>query len=231
MPAKRTAIIAAMPLELAPLIGGVRPRNVDGVDLFELPEAVVAIGGIGGKHGFHAAEVAVEQFHPERLLAVGIAGAVSPALRVGDVGSVHEVIDAASGNRYPTTHGGEWVLVTSSQVSDVATKRRLLAQYGADVVDMEGAAVAQVAKQRGLEFAAIKSVSDAAEFVMPPVSRFIGEDGQLAMGRFVLYAVLHPQWWAALMKLRENSKIASRNLCAAVEHLLETRGQGPGTRG
>ncbi len=154
---KRTAIVAAMAVELAPLIGAVLPRTVNGVELFELSNAVIAIGGIGAKHGRRAAEVAIEQYHPERLLAAGIAGAVSPGLRVGDVASAREVIDAAMGVRYATSNGGEWVLVTVVKISDADEKRRLRAEYGADVVDMEGAAVAAVAQRHGLEFAAIKS--------------------------------------------------------------------------
>ena len=78
-------------------------------------------------------------------------------------------MDVATGERYPAD-GGEWVLATSQDVSDAAEKRELLTKYGADVVDMEGAAVAQVARERGLQFAAIKAISDDAGFVMPPLA-------------------------------------------------------------
>ena len=215
-----------MKAELAPLIGNFRPREVNEVALYELSDAVVAIAGIGAKHGYRAAEVAVAQYRPERLVAAGIAGAISPALRVGDVGCAREVIDAETGTRYATSSGGQWVLVTSARIGDVADKKSLLAEYGADVVDMEGAAVAQVAKQHGLEFAAIKSISDEAAFAMPPLQRFIRDDGQFAIARLALKAILHPEWWAALARLRSNSAVASRNLCAAVEHLLRS-GQWP----
>ncbi len=119
MPHKRTAIIVAISLELAPLIRGVRSQKADGVDLFELPEAVVAISGIGRKSARRAAEAAFEYATPKLLLSAGIAGALSPQLKVGDVGRIREVVDVATGARYPTSGGGEWVLVTSSQVSDV----------------------------------------------------------------------------------------------------------------
>ena len=62
----------------------------------------------------------------------------------------------------------------------------LLTKYGADVVDMEAAAVAQVAKERALEFAAMKAISDDAEFAMPPLTRFIDENGKFATGAFWL---------------------------------------------
>ena len=89
------------------------------------------------------------------------------------------------------------------------------------MVDMEGAAVAQVAKERGLEFAAVKSISDDASFVMPPLNRFIDANGRFDTQRFLVYVALHPKWWATLGKIRKNSKIASANLCRALEHLIQ----------
>jgi hypothetical protein len=210
-----------MPLELAPLLRRMKPRQVNGVALFDLDRAVVAVGGIGERCARRAAETAIEYAQPKLLLSAGIAGAASPRLRVGDVGRIREVVDVATGDRYPTT-GGEWVLATSQDVSDAAEKRELLTRYGADVVDMEGAAVAQVAKEHGLEFAAVKSISDDARFTMPPLTRFINHNGKFATGRFLFYVALRPKWWPVLGKMRTNTAFASANLCRAVEHLIES---------
>ena len=212
-----------MSLELAPLLGKTQPRQVNGVALFDLRRAVVAVGGIGERCARRAAETAISDAQPTLLLSAGIAGAISPQLKVGDVGRIREVVDAATGQRYPTS-GGEWVLATSQDVSDAAEKHELLAKYGAQVVDMEAAAVAQVARERGLQFAAIKSISDEAGFEMPPLMRFIDQNGQFDNGRFLLYVALRPKWWPALAKMRTNSAIASANLCRAVEHLLVDSG-------
>jgi len=217
---KPIAIVAAMPMELAPLLGRMQPQKINGVDLFELERAVIAVGGIGEKRARLAAEAACQFAQPELLLSAGIAGAISPKLKVGDVGRIREVVDVATGQRYPT-RGGEWVLATSQDVSDPAKKRELLTKYGADVVDMEGAAVAQVAKERGLEFAAVKSISDDASFAMPPLMRFIDQNGKFSNGKFLLYVALRPKWWPALVKMRTNAAIASANLCSALEHLIE----------
>jgi adenosylhomocysteine nucleosidase len=218
---KPVAIIAAMPVELAPMIGAIQPRSVNGVDLFELPRAIVAVGGIGEKFARRAAEVAVECAQPKLLLSAGMVGAISPNLKVGDVASIREVVDVSTGARYPTS-GGEWVLATSPDVSDATEKQELLEKFGADVVDMEAAAVAQVAKEQALEFASIKAISDDAAFDMPPLNRFIGDDGRFATRKFLVFIALHPRWWSALGKIKENSSIASKNLCAAIEHLLQS---------
>ncbi len=219
MPHRPIAIVAAMPVELAPLLGKTRSQPVDGVDLFELPEAMVAIGGIGEKHARHAAEVVIEQAHPKLLVSAGIAGAISPKLKVGDVGWIREVVDVATGERYRAQRG-DWVLTTSQDVSDAAEKLGLLTKYGADVVDMEAAAEAQVAKECGIEFAAVKAISDDAAFEMPPLNRFI-DDGKFDTRRFLVYVAVHPRWWGTLSKIKKNSEIATANLCQAVEHLIE----------
>lgn len=210
-----------MRVELAPLIGAIQPQTVNSVDVFELPRAVVAVGGIGEKFARRAAEVAIEYAQPRLLLSAGIVGAISPKLKVGDVARIREVVDVASGERHTTT-GGEWVLATSQDVSDAAEKHELLTKFGADVVDMEAAAVAQTAKDHGLQFASIKAVSDDAEFVMPPLNRFIDANGKFATRKFLVYVALHPRWWTTLGKIKANSEIASRNLCDAVEHLLNS---------
>jgi nucleoside phosphorylase len=221
MPHKPVAVVAAMPVELAPMIGALQPQQIDGVDLFELPTAVIAIGGIGEKFARRAAEVAITFAQPKRLMSAGIVGAISPKLKVGDVGRIREVLDVATGTRYTATGGGDWVLASSQDVSDAAEKQELYTKYGADVVDMEGAAVAQVAQEHGLEFAAIKSISDDAEFVMPPMNRFISENGIFETRKFLVYIALHPRWWATLGRIKRNSELATGNLCRSLEHLLK----------
>jgi adenosylhomocysteine nucleosidase len=220
---KPVAVIVAMLVEVAPLLNGVKPEQVNGVDLFDLPNAVIAVGGIGEKFARRAAEVAIEHSQPNLLLSAGIVGAISPKLKVGDVGRICQVVDVATGAIYPTT-GGDWVLATSQDVSDAGEKHELLTRFGADVVDMEAAAVAQVAKERGLQFAAIKSISDDAEFDMPPLNRFI-DNGKFDTRRFLIYVALRPRWWRVLGKIKKNSEIATEKLCEAVKHLIESSSQ------
>jgi adenosylhomocysteine nucleosidase len=226
---KSVAVIVAMPVEVAPLLNGVKPEQVNGVDLFDLPNAVIAVGGIGEKFARRAAEVAIDHAQPKLLLSAGIVGAISPKLKVGDVGRIRQVVDVATGEIYSTT-GGDWVLATSQDVSDANEKHELLTKFGADVVDMEAAAVAQVAKECGLDFAAIKSISDDAEFDMPPLNRFI-DNGRFDTRRFLIYVALHPRWWGALGKIKKNSEIATEKLCEEVRHLIEGVEEGLGTRG
>ena len=210
-----------MPVELAPLLGKLQPRQVNGVALFDLARSVVAVGGIGEKCARRAAETVLDDAQPQLLLSAGIAGAIAPELKVGDVGRIREVVDVATGQRYPTG-AGDWVLATSQDVSDASKKRDLMTKFGAQVVDMEAAAVAQVASERGIEFAALKSISDEAGFELPPLMQFIEDNGRFNKGRFLIYVAFRPKWWPTLARIRTNTAIASANLCREVQHLTES---------
>ena len=96
--------------------------------LFELPNAVVAIGGIGEKFARRAAEVAIRARAAEavdfgRNCGRNLAGAEGwrrwPDSRSGRCCHRRRVI---------RLRGGEWVLATSQEVSDAAEKQELLDQ-------------------------------------------------------------------------------------------------------
>ena len=197
---KPIAIVAAMRSELAPLLRGMSPRVVNGVDLWELPWALVAIGGIGASAASRAAEFAIAEARPELLVSAGFAGALRTELKAGEVVQVGEVVDAANGMRFLADHGN-LVLVSSSGVVGTADKNRLAAEFGADIVDMEAAAVAQVAIKRGLSFAAIKAISDELEFTMPPVNQFVDAAGKFDTREFAAHIALRPRWWIPVLQL------------------------------
>ena len=205
--------------ELAPLLVGVRGQRSDGIEFFELETAVVAVGGIGHEAARKTAQAVVERYQPATLISAGIAGAVTATLKVGDVAHGNEIVDGESGARFRTT-GGESVIATVSSAHGPAEKRLLAERYKADVVDMESSAVAAVAQEHGVLFRAIKAVSDGLEFEMPPLARFVDEDGKFETMRFLAYVAVRPKWWAILRQLRANSRLASMNLSHELQHLI-----------
>lgn len=219
MPRKGIAVIAAMRRELEPLLAGARGQSVQGVEFFELEHAVIVLGGIGRKAACRAAEAAVETYEPTMLISAGIAGALTATLKVGDVVHGSEVVDAESGVRFKLT-GGQSVIVTVSTVSGPEEKRLLAERYKGDVVDMESAVVAEVARKRRTECKAIKAISDELEFEMPPVAGFVDANGQFETARFGAYIAMRPKWWSTVRDLNANSRIASMNLSHALEHLI-----------
>ena len=222
MPRKPVAVVVAMRRELEPLLRGVRSQRTNGVEFFELENAVVAVGGIGPGAARKAAKIAIERYEPRLVVSAGIGGALRTSLKVGDVVCAREVVDADSGVRF-TAGEGDVVIATIASVSGPSEKRMIAERCKADVVDMEAAAVAAAAEERGLEFAAVKSISDELDFIMPPMAQFVDASGRFETVRFAMYIAARPKWWSAVRQLEANSRVAAMNLSDAVRHLIDQR--------
>ena len=224
----RIAIVAAMEREVAPLIRGWKVREIehDGRQyrVFENEDAVLICGGIGAEAARRATEAVIEATRPARVLSVGFAGALDSTMKVGDVLEPRVVVNAADGAR-TDTGTGQGTLVSYAAVADRDQKQRLSRAYAAIAVDMEAAAVAQGAQARGVEFGALKAISDAADFTMPPTERFVSSNGEFRPTAFALYVALRPWLWGRTITLARNSARASRALCAAIDEFRkrETR--------
>jgi adenosylhomocysteine nucleosidase len=208
--------------ELEPLLKRVGGHRANGVEFFELENAVVAVGGMGRNAARKAADAVIAKYDPSVVVSAGIAGALSPVLKVGDVVYAREVVDTNSGARF-SVPGGEAVIATASSVSGPPEKRMLAERWKADVVEMEAAAVAAVARDRGIEFVAIKAISDELDCVMPPVAQFVDEAGRFRTLQFATYLAVRPKWWSAVQRLNADSRVAAMNLSDAVRHLIGQR--------
>jgi adenosylhomocysteine nucleosidase len=230
-------IIAAMEREVWPLVrswkvrmiehGGRRYRLFENV--FENGGAALVCGGIGAEAARRATEAVIREVKPERAISVGFAGALDGALRVGDILEPRMVINAADGVR-TEIGSGEGILVSSATVADKEQKARLRKAYGASAVDMEAAAVAQGAEARGVEFGALKVISDAADFDLPLMDRlpscFVASDGSFRSARFVCHVTVRPWLWRSTIALARNSAKASRALCGAIVSYLGRQSLG-----
>ena len=185
--------------------------------LFENGEATLVCGGIGAEAARRATEAVIREVQPVRVISVGFAGALDPALQVGQP---RTVINAADGVR-TEVGSGEGILVSSTTVAGKEQKIRLRKAYGASAVDMEATAVAQGAQARGIEFAALKGISDDADFNLPAVDRFVAADGSFQSVRFACYVALRPWLWGATIALARNSAKASRALSDALTSYLD----------
>ena len=220
MPRKPVGIVVAMPREVGPLLLGRRAVAVDGLKVFELESAVIAAGGIGRAAARRAADTILRRYSPSVLISAGIAGALTDALHVGDVVCARDVVDASSGARF-AAGGCDETVATVSAVSGATEKRELALKWRADVVDMEASAVAAAAQEAGIDFMAIKSISDELDFEMPPVGSFVDEVGQFETWRFAAWLAVHPQWWGRARQLNANSRIAALKLSEALQHLID----------
>ena len=228
-PRSQIALVSAMKQEIAPLVREWKAREIfhDGrrYPFFETGDSaagrVVAVcSGIGAEQGRRAAEAVIQEARPAKMISVGFAGALDPSLKVADIVEPRVVVNSADGSRMDTG-SGSGTLVSSMVVANREEKLRLAVTYGAIAVDMEGASVALGAQAHGLEFAALKSISDELEFPMPPMNRFVGFDGRFRFTRFALHAAVRPWLWMRTIAMARNSARASRALCAAIENYLK----------
>jgi len=239
----KTAIIAALERELEPLIKTWRKSKFihDGREFtsYDTDHAIAICGGIGAECGRRAAEAAVVKFCPEILVSAGIAGAAVPELHVGDTVFPALVVDTQDGSRHQTAIHHAYlsdrvlaptVLASYPRIAGSAEKRQLRKSYGAHLVDMEGASVARAAEVHGLEFLAVKAISDEVDFEIAGMNRFL-RAGQMATRSLVLYLISRPWLWPKMIRLARNTRLASRNLCARLRESALTHTMVPGTQG
>jgi adenosylhomocysteine nucleosidase len=214
---KKVAILAALEREVRLLIRGWRltERDYEGrrFRFFENNGAVAVCGGIGSEAARRAAEAVIAIYAPTLIYSVGFAGALEARWKVGDVIRPSQLIDAADGSRVGLS-GGEGVLISFGSVATPTQKQKLHESFGAQLVDMEAAAVARAAEARGVEFAAVKAISDEVDFDFPSTERFVDSTGQFSEARFALFAALRPWLWPQIIRLARNSSRAAKALCA-----------------
>lgn len=227
---RKVAIVVALEREVHRVVKRWprRERHLDGrsFTFFENGDAVLVCAGIGREAARQASEAAVALYRPELLISAGFAGALSPGLAAGEWVLPAVVIDARDGSRFETdihktslekTAARNLVLVSADDVADPERKAVLFRTYSAYAVDMEAAAVAQVAREHRLQFLAVKAVSDESKFEMPPVERFVRADGELDVWGLAGYAGPRFWLWPRLLTLARNSSLASEALCSWLE--------------
>jgi len=224
----KVGIVTAMPTEVWPLIREWRksphPSQNQGrvghpLEFFEGEDAVLLCGGIGYEAGKRAAEAVIEYAKPSLLIATGLAGGLKPEWTLGRTMVAAEVVDEATGRRFKTAYG-EGTVVSSREIARATKKRELASRFAADLVDMEGAAVAEVAEAHGLPFLAVKAVSDEMDFELPPLQEFVDAEGRFQSVRFGLWAAWHPRWWPAIARLKKRSDCAAAVLAGRLREVI-----------
>jgi adenosylhomocysteine nucleosidase len=138
------------------------------------------------------------------------------------------VARTAGTRRVPATGSTEprfGTVVTCDQVIlSQHTRKYLNETFGALAVEMEAAAVAQVALSYGIPFLAVKAVSDRIEFTADNLEvhlRHCGESRIAHWLRSARYLAVDPGSIRRLVELRDGMAAAARNAAEMVAGLLE----------
>jgi adenosylhomocysteine nucleosidase len=222
----RTAIIAAMPGELKPLVGGWPHSTRNGIHFWaqrnEEEEWIAACAG-AGQTAATRAFAAIEDGGPiDLVFSIGWAGALRAEIATGSAHNMAGVIDVRTGERFHCDAGaGNLWLATSPKVANGAEKRRLASTYDTALVDMEAAAIARLAAMREIPFYCIKGVSDGLHDRLPDFNRFLTSDGRFRLIPFTLLNLLRPWYWPSLLRIGENSRRASQSIAESLVDFLD----------
>nr|WP_276046381.1 phosphorylase [Sphingomonas sp. GC_Shp_1] len=168
----------------------------------------------------------------EMVLSIGLAGALSPELTVGDVVIASLAADEGRGPfverlhaLLPTARVGT-IVGQNVPAATLADKQQLYAATGALAVDMESHVAARVAAAHGLPFAAIRAISDDAGRTLPPAA-LVGmkPDGGMALGAVLASLARAPAQLPALIRTGIDAERAFGALRGALD-ALEAGGIG-----
>ena len=219
----KIAIISALPREVAGLVRGTKADaslSKQGVWLYRVDGAVVVAAGMGAERAGVAVEAALAAGEVRVLISTGLAGGCAPEVEAGSVMEAGVVVDVRTGEKFVAGLGSGVTLATAGVIASVAEKARLASSYGAELVDMEAAAVARIALARGVGFRAIKGVSDGYEFELSALGKFEGERGSFRTGAFAGYTAVRPWTWGKSIELGRGSAKALAALEVALRSLL-----------
>jgi adenosylhomocysteine nucleosidase len=156
------------------------------------------------------------------MVSIGWAGGASCGIQPGTAYEVGETIDAASGERYSGSKAASPIkLVTLDHVAGREEKRRVAETYGASLVDMEAAAVAQLARARGIPFYCWKAVTDIATEDLPDFNYFLDQEKQLRTRQVAAYALTRPRYVAPLLRMGKNSRSGADALGQTIRRWID----------
>ena len=192
------------------------------------PDVSLLIVGIGRQN----AEKSVRKFladktgkPPELVITCGFAGGLNPDLKIGDV--VYEAPEPSTFNPQLLTRltaaGAKTAKFFCADriATTVAEKKKLRAETGADVVEMESAAIHAVCRERGIPCVTVRVISDTAHEDLPlDFNALAKPDQSLDFGKLFLAIAKSPGKIGALMQLQKKTSLAANRLAVVLEKII-----------
>jgi adenosylhomocysteine nucleosidase len=228
-------VVAALASE-ARALGPTMPRggNPPLSDLAVLGEgSLLALSGIGRAAAAAAAQALVDA-GVSALMTFGMAGGLDPKLKPGSVvipcellssegaryvacRAWREQVAAAVGRLCAVTQGN--LLTSSCAIETPADKAAAFRNTGAAAVDMESAAVAEIAAKHNLPFIAVRVIVDTAADMLPRAVVAASRAGRVQFARLIGGLILAPREIPSLLRLAQRYRIAMRSLRSIGAHL------------
>ena len=193
----------------------------------------VLLTGIGGKSAWLQTAKRVWNGDIDICISSGLAGALRPEYRVGQVVAAKAVHRGAWSETTPAdpallrraVEGGAQEVgsfYTASHVVVLAREKRELGK-GSDVVEMESGEVLREAAAFGARVIAIRAISDGVDEDMPlDFNRVTTPSGGVSLARVVGEAARHFRSIPSLLRFGQQSKLAAETLAEFLDAYVET---------
>jgi hopanoid-associated phosphorylase len=193
----------------------------------------VVSGGVADLLGARL-KTALGRYKVVGIISVGLGGALSPALSVGDWVIAERLIDGATtwetdaawtaaiaAALGPTARRGA-IVGSDAMVGNAEVKAALHTSTGALAVDMESHVAARVATAHGLPFAALRVMSDAADRTLPKAALAgMRPDGGMNLAGVLWALAKSPRQLPALIRTGREADVAFKALALlGGDHLL-----------
>jgi len=189
---------------------------------------VIAVAGGGDADGL-AAKLKALHGDIRGVISIGLAGALSPHLKVGDVVIADQIITGAENwdchegwqvrlmSRLAQAHQGQ-IFGSDVIIEKAETKSGLHTATGALAVDMESQVAARFAASRNLPLAGLRVISDDATHILPPAALVaMKPDGGIAIGRVLGSLLRRPSQVPALIRTARSSNKAFAELLRCLD--------------
>jgi adenosylhomocysteine nucleosidase len=247
-------VVSAMREELSAFVRATTkcvPLGVPEIDLrravFRGHNVLLLSTGMGAGRMERAMDRLLRIFSPRRLALVGVAGALTPGLAVGDVVVAERVLDLEPRQPTPSEEITTYVPRLSSAEKHALEKGRV--RFGScatqgrialstndktmlvrhfqlqapATVDLESAAFARVASQTELPWIVIRAVSDIATENLPEFfAKCEDAEGGIAQKRVIWQALRRPWLWPQLITLQQRLNLCASQLSATLSLYLNT---------
>jgi adenosylhomocysteine nucleosidase len=157
---------------------------------------------------------------PALVLACGFAGGLNPVLKLGDV--LFESADENLRVRLLSAGVKPAVFFCADRIATtVAEKQTLRTQTGADVVEMESAAIHAVCREHGIPCATVRVISDTAGEDLPLDFNALAKPDKNLDPRKLFFAIARsPGKIGALMELQKKTSFAARQLATVLARVI-----------
>lgn len=229
-------------LEHAPiLVVAALKYELEKLNRSEHPGLALLETGEGGANAERQLEAWFERESARAVLSIGFAGALSAALRVGDLvvarsvhGSDaepdHDLLTAASRVQLDAAVQFGVALTSERILWRAAEKSALASSLGANesgFVDMESTAIASVCARRGVPFLITRSITDLLGEDLPlDFNQCRDSDGRVNSIRVMKAALLKPGSFPGLLELRKRSELCAERMAEFVRKLTPLIGRG-----